>query len=383
MNICLLGASGSIGQQTIDVIDKNPRDFTLVSFSVGYKTRQIGHILKKHPSVTHVYLIDNKKKNYFQKRYPNVSFLSQKDGLETIITASRNDMVVNALVGFAGLVPSIYALENDKLLALANKESLVVGGELINDLLKQGKGKLYPIDSEHSALWKCLKVNDRNVKRLVLTASGGAFRKLSRDELINVTPEDALKHPTWMMGKKITIDCATMMNKTFELIEAYYLFGFKSDKLAVQLHDESYLHSFVEYNDGLLRGEINKPDMRNPIKFALYEGNIPFETKVFNSLDDLDGLHFHEFSLERYPVISFAKKVINRRGTLGAIINASNEVAVNAFLNHKIGFLDIERIVELATKKMPYIIHPSLETLIEVDKNTRDYVNKLIEKGVD
>ena len=379
MRICLLGASGSIGQQTIDVIDKNPRDFTLVSFSVGYKTRQIGHILKKHPSVTHVYLIDNKKKNYFQKRYPNVSFLSQKDGLETIITASRNDMVVNALVGFAGLVPSIYALENDKLLALANKESLVVGGELINDLLKQGKGKLYPIDSEHSALWKCLKVNDRNVKRLVLTASGGAFRKLSRDELINVTPEDALKHPTWMMGKKITIDCATMMNKTFELIEAYYLFGFKSDKLAVQLHDESYLHSFVEYNDGLLRGEINKPDMRNPIKFALYEGNIPFETKVFNSLDDLDGLHFHEFSLER----SFAKKVINRRGTLGAIINASNEVAVNAFLNHKIGFLDIERIVELATKKMPYIIHPSLETLIEVDKNTRDYVNKLIEKGVD
>ena len=380
--ICLLGASGSIGRQTIDVIDKNPRDFTLVSFSVGQKTRQIGPILKKHPSVTHVYLIDNKKKKYYQQKYPDIKFLSKEDGLEKIITASDNDMVVNALVGFAGLLPSIYALENNKLLALANKESLVVGGELINDLLKQGLGKLYPIDSEHSALWKCLKVDDKNVKRLVLTASGGAFRNLSREELNDVTPEDALKHPTWRMGNKITIDCATMMNKAFELIEAYYLFGFKSDRLAVQLHDESYLHSFVEYNNGLLRGEINKPDMRNPIKFALYEGNIPFETQIFNSLEDLDNLHFHDFNLERYPIVRFAKKVIDRRGTLGAIINASNEVAVNAFLNHKIKFLDIEKIVELASKKMPYIVHPNLETLIDIDRKTRDFVNKLIERGV-
>ena len=369
--ICLLGASGSIGVQTLDVIRKNPNDFVLTSFSVGHKTRHIAPILKKHQEVSHVYLIDNKKKKYYQNRYPNITFLSEEDGLEKIIYLSNNDMVVNALVGFAGLVPSIVALEHNKLLALANKESLVVGGELINNLLKEGKGKLYPIDSEHSALWKCLKVDNQNVKRLVLTASGGAFRKLSREELKNVTPEDALKHPTWNMGAKITIDCATMMNKTFELIEAYHLFGFKSDKLAVQLHDESYLHSFVEYKNGLMRGEMNKPDMRNPIKFALYEGLIPFDTQTFYSLDELKGLHFHDFSLERYPIISLAKKVIDVGGSLGAIINASNEVVVNAFLNHKIAFLDIETIINQVVKRTEVIKHPTLEELIEVDQKVR------------
>ena len=378
--ICLLGASGSIGRQTIDVIEKNPQDFVLVSFSVGNRTRCISTILKRHPSVTHVFLLDSKKRKYYQRRYPKVTFIS--DDLSSLITLSDNDMVVNALVGFAGLVPSVKALENDKILALANKESLVVGGELINKLLKQRKGKLYPIDSEHSALWKCLKVDDKNVKRLVLTASGGAFRKLNREQLKDVTPEDALNHPTWRMGNKITIDCATMMNKGFELIEAYYLFGYKSDKLGVQLHDESYLHSFVEYNDGLFRGEINKPDMRNPIKFALYEGNIPFETKTFSSLDNLKHLHFHEFVPERYPLVGLAKEVIDKRGNLGAIINGSNEVAVNAFLNHEISFLDIEKIIFSAVKDMKYIPNPSLNQLIKTDKDVREYAKKLIKKGV-
>ena len=376
--ICLLGASGSIGRQTIDVIEKNPQDFVLMSFSVGQRTRCISSILKKHPTVTHVYLIDKKKRNYYQKKYPNVTFLSSN--LKEIITLSDNDMVVNALVGFAGLLPSVYALENNKILALANKESLVVGGELINKLLDEGHGKLYPIDSEHSALWKCLKVNDKKVKRLVLTASGGAFRNLSREELKDVTAEDALKHPTWRMGNKITIDCATMMNKGFELIEAYYLFGYKSDKLGVQLHDESYLHSFVEYEDGLLRGELNKPDMRNPIKFALYEGNIPFETVTFNSLSDLKGLHFHEFIPERYPMVSLADILIKRRGNLGAIINGSNEVAVNAFLKHQISFLDIERIVFSAVNNVKYIAHPDLNDLLTSDKFAREYANKLVKE---
>lgn len=380
--ICLLGASGSIGVQTLDVIYKNPQEFVLTAFSVGHKTRHIAPILKKNPFVSHVYLIDDKKKKYYQNHYPNITFLSQKDGLENIITLSDNDMVVNALVGFAGLVPSIVALENNKLLALANKESLVVGGELINKLLKEGKGKLYPIDSEHSALWKCLKVDDKNVRRLILTASGGAFRKLSRNELETVTAEDALKHPTWRMGAKITIDCATMMNKTFELIEAYYLFGFKSDKLAVQLHDESYLHSFVEYENGLYRGEINKPDMRNPIRFALFEGNIPFQTETFHSLNDLKGLHFHDFSLERYPIISLAKEVIDRGGSLGAVINATNEVAVNAFLKGQIKFLDIEKIVHIAIEKINFIKHPNLEQLLYIDAKTRKFAAELIKKGV-
>ena len=377
MKICLLGASGSIGKQTLDVMNKHRDDFTLSSFSVGNRTRCISNIIKKFPEVTHIYMIDKSKAKAYQKKYPHIVFLSG-DRLNELITKSDNEMVVNALVGFAGLTPSICALENNKILALANKESLVVGGEIINKLLKEGKGELYPIDSEHSALWKCLKVDDSNVNKLMLTASGGAFRKLSLKELENVTAEDALKHPTWKMGNKITIDCATMMNKAFELIEAYYLFGYKSDKLGITLHDESYLHSYVSYNDGLLRGEISKPDMRNPIKFALYKGNIPFKTQVFSSLDDLKGLHFHDFDIKRYPLVSLANLVIDNGGTYGAIINASNEVAVNAFLNGQIKFLEINEIINKAVEEMPYIKHPTLSQIIDVDKQTRRFASSLI-----
>lgn len=379
MNICLLGASGSIGRQTIDVINKNPNDFTLVSFSVGKRTRCISNILKKHKSVTHICIQDEKTAKKYQKKYPNITVFHDENGLNQLIEESNNEMVVNALVGFVGLVPSITSLENNKLLALANKESLVVGGEIINQLLKEGKGKLFPIDSEHSALWKCLKVEDEGVKKLHLTASGGAFRNLSLNELKNVTPEDALHHPTWKMGEKITIDSATMMNKAFELIEAYYLFGYQNDKLSVTLHDESYLHSYVEY-DGYFRGEINKPDMRNPIKFALYQGNIPFQTQVFTSLSDLKGLTFHEFDIDRYPIVRYAYEVIKKRGNLGAIINASNEVAVHAFLEHKISFLMIEEIVSQCVKNIKYEKNPSLDELIKCDRETRGFANKLIEE---
>lgn len=377
MRICLLGASGSIGKQTLDVMKKNRGDFSLSSFSVGKRTRCISNIIKHFPEVSHIYMIEKSKAKYYQKKYPHIVFY-YGDDLNKVITESDNEMVVNALVGFAGLLPSITALEHNKILALANKESLVVGGEIINKLLSEGKGSLYPIDSEHSALWKCLKVDDANVEKLYLTASGGAFRKLSLKELESVTAEDALKHPTWKMGNKITIDCATMMNKCFELIEAYYLFGYKSDQLGVTLHDESYLHSYVLYKDGLNRGEMSKPDMRNPIKFALYMGNIPFKTQVFSSLGDLKGLHFHTFDIRRYPLVGYADLVISKQGTYGAIINASNEVAVNAFLKGKIKFLDIDKIIKLSVDNMPYIKHPTLQQIIEVDKKTRSYASKLI-----
>ena len=385
MKILLLGASGSIGSQTIDVINKNPQDFTLVGFSVGYRSRCIGSILKKHKGVTHVYLRDKKKVNYYSTRYPQVKFLNEKDNkIEDLINLVDSDMVVNALVGFSGLIPSITALKNNKKLALANKESLVVGGELINDLLKEGHGELFPIDSEHSALWKCLKVDDKNVKKMMLTASGGAFRKLNRSQLENVTASDALNHPTWVMGAKITIDCATMINKCFEIIEAGYLYNYPYSKIGVTLHDESHLHSYLIYNDGLMRGEISKPDMRNPIKFALYEGKIPFTTQSFSSLEDLKGYHFHEFDPNRYPLVPLAGTVLTKKGTYGTVLNRSNEVAVQAFLKGDIQFLDIERIVFKCMKEHKNIIHPSLENIIQVDdeinKKATSLVNK-IKKG--
>ena len=382
MKICLLGASGSIGKQTLDVINKNPRDFELVAFSVGHRTRSISGILNKHKKVTDVYLLDKKKVKYYQDRYPKVRFFA--DDITRVISDSDNEMVVNALVGFVGLIPSITTIKSHKKLALANKESLVVGGDIINSLLKEYNGKLYPIDSEHSALWKCLKVDSKDVDKLILTASGGAFRNLSRDELKNVTPEDALKHPTWKMGNKITIDCATMVNKAFEIIEAGYLFKFSSLRVGVTLHDESYLHSYVSLKSGGFRGEISKPDMRNPIKFALYEGNIPFKTAYFDSLDDLKGLHFHEFDINRYPIIKTAKSVLRRRGNLGAIFNRSNEHAVNAFLNHRIKFLDIEKIIKYCMKNIEYIPHASLEEILETDRKTQtvaEYCVMILEKG--
>lgn len=376
--LCLLGASGSIGQQTLDVINKNREDFTLVSFSIGHQTRKISPIIKKHPSVKSICVLSKDKCKEYQKKYPHIKFYYGDEGLLSLINDDI-DMVVNALVGFVGLRPTLYALEQNKTVCLANKEALVVGGELVNKLLSEGKGTLYPIDSEHSALKKCLMVDDENVDKLVLTASGGAFRNLTRNQLTNVTKEDALKHPNWKMGNKITIDCATMVNKAFEIIEAHYLFGYPYEKIGVKLHDESYVHSYVQYNDGLLRLDISKPDMRNPIKLALYGFNIPFNTKVVASLDSLTQFHFHDFDIKRYPVIKYAEKVIKNKGGYGAVFNAANEVAVYAFLNDQIPFLAIEKIIDdcMANYKNEKI--ENYNKLVEIDAKTRQIARKMIE----
>lgn len=382
MNICVLGISGSIGKQTLDIIEKYPDCFTLVSFSVGKHTRSISSILRKHPTVTHVFMLDNQSAKYYREKYPNVTFLSKRDGLRTIITLSDCEMVVNALVGFVGLEPSLTALQNNKKLALANKESLVVGGQLINSLLANGHGVLYPIDSEHSTLMKCLMVDSFNVHKLMLTASGGAFRKLKLEDLQDVTIEDALKHPTWKMGKKITVDCATMMNKAFELVEAYHLYGYEPKQLGITLHDESYLHSYVVYNDGEMRGELNRPNMKNPIQFALFECKFPYKTVTFSKLSDLKGLHFHDFDMKRYPLVKYGYEIIEKGGAFGAIVNAANEIAVNAFINHQIGFLDIDKVISYAVKHVKNYQDPDFERLVKVDMRTRRVAKKFIREGL-
>ena len=377
--ICLLGASGSIGSQTLDVMRHNPTDFTLVAFSVGSKTRKITHIINMYPDVKAICIKDKNKVNYYQNKYPNISFYSGDDGLLKLIDTDT-DMVVNALVGFVGLKPTLYALEKDKIVCLANKEALVVGGELVNNILNSGHGKLYPIDSEHSAIKKCLMVDSSNISKVMLTASGGAFRKLNREQLVNVNAEDALKHPTWKMGNKITIDCATMINKAFEVIEAHYLFGCPYNQIGIKLHDESMIHSYIVYKDGSLRLDISKPDMRNPIKLALYEFMTDFKTVSAQSLDQFKDLHFHDFSFKRYPIVKLAKYVIEQKGTYGAVFNASNEVAVNAFLKDEIPFLAIEEIVNKLMKKHQNIVHPSYEQILEIDLKTRQEASEMIKK---
>lgn len=377
--VCLLGASGSIGTQTLDVMLKNPNDFDLVSFSVGKQTRKISSILKRFNNVKAVCIQEHKKLHYFKKKYPHIEFFYGDEGLLKLIDIDA-DIVVNALVGFVGLLPTLHSLELDRMVCLANKEALVVGGELVNKLLKNGNGKLYPIDSEHSALKKCLMVDDQNVEKLVLTASGGAFRKLNREQLKNVTPEDALKHPTWKMGNKITIDCATMINKAFEVIEAHYLFDYPYGKIGIKLHDESMIHSYIIYNDGSLRLDIGKPDMRKPIKLALYEFMTAFDTVTAKSLDQFNEYHFHEFTFERYPIVALAKTVIEQKGTYGAVFNASNEVAVRAFLNHEIPFLAIESIVQKCMDEHKNTKHPNYAKIKQNDEKTRQKANILVKE---
>lgn len=378
MTVCLLGASGSIGSQTIDVMLKNPNDFDLLAFSVGHQTRKIRGTLNRFPNVKAICIQEKTKLSYFKKAYPNITFFYGDEGLLELIRVSNARMVVNALVGFVGLRPTIEALENNKIVALSNKESLVVGGEIINDLLKQGKGKLVPIDSEHVAIAKCLAVQNTDIDKVIITASGGAFRNLSRDQLKDVTPEQALNHPNWKMGKKITIDSATMVNKAFEIIEAHYLFGLPIDKISTILNLNSYVHSLVRYNSGMYRMEVGKPDMRKPIKYALYQGLINYETVVSDDLSKIKNTTFADFNEDRYPIVRLAKKVILEKGTLGAVFNAANEEAVYAFLDHKIPFLGIEEIINQCVNEHKIIKKPNYDTLKKIDLSTRARVKELV-----
>ena len=381
MTVCLLGASGSIGQQTIDVMLKNPNDFDLFAFSVGKRTRYIKGILRHFPHIKAVCVQDKKSYNYYQKQYTGITFYYGDEGLNQLIETSNAQMVVNALVGFVGLKPSITALENNKILCLANKESLVVGGEIINNLLKEGKGKLYPIDSEHVAIAKCLAVDNTNVDKIIITASGGPFRNLRRDQLENITPEQALAHPNWKMGKKITIDSATMVNKTFEVIEAYYLFGYDFKNIEIKINYNSYVHSIVRYNNGTYRADVGKPDMRVPIKYALYQGLTNYQTVTVDNLDKIKNTSFGEFDINRFPIVNVANKVMKEKGTLGATFNASNEEAVKAFLNHQIPFLGIERIINACLKKQKSVKNPTYEDLKKADISARLLAKQMILKG--
>jgi 1-deoxy-D-xylulose-5-phosphate reductoisomerase len=375
--LCLLGASGNIGTQSLDIIEKDPASFSLVAISVGHQVDKIEGLLTRFPSIQFVCVIEESDAKTLQKAHEKLHVFWGDDGLKSLISESGCEMVENALVGFSGLVPSLCALQNNKILCLANKESLVVGGDFINRLLKQGKGRLYPIDSEHVALAKCLgKVNRSDVEELVITASGGAFRKLGRSELTNVTPEMALNHPTWKMGPKITIDSATMMNKGFEVIEAHYLFDWPVDRIEVVLHDESEVHSALLLKDGTYVAEVNKPDMHGPISYALYEAKKPYEVEREKHLADFGPYHFHQFDGERYPAVGMCLDALKEGGTALAILNAANEEADHLFLSGRIPFLEIEKVCGLALRNIPNIMKPTLRDVLTADSLTRIYIHR-------
>lgn len=346
MDLVILGASGSIGTQTIDVIKNNEKKWTLKGFSVGNKTFYVDEILKEFKDVNSICLKNKKDYLNYKNKYPSIKFFYGDKGLIKLIKYNKNATILNALVGFVGLKPSIVSLKLNRTLLLANKESLVCGGNLINKILKR-KGKIYPIDSEHVAIAKCLyNENISDVNEIIITASGGPFFNLNREELKNVTLKDALNHPTWKMGNKITIDSATMMNKTFELIEAYYLFGIDFDKIKAIVNRKSLVHGLVKFNDGRIKLNVGENLMKYPILYALNLGKPNDDTFNDIELNTYDRYEFFNLSKKRFPLLNYAEKVVKSSKNEGVVLNAINEECVQAFLNSKINFIDIENIID-------------------------------------
>lgn len=381
--LVLLGASGSIGIQTIDIIQQHPDLFELVSFGVGKNIEKAKEYLNLFPSIQMISVQLEEDAIELQKDYPNKTILFGEKGMEEIVSQDNYDVLVNALVGFAGFLPTLKAIQTHHNVALANKETLVCGGELINRALKEHGCELYPIDSEHSAIWQSLRGNKKEqVKRLLITCSGGSFRNKTRDELKDVTVEQALAHPNWSMGSKITIDSATLMNKGFEVIEAHWLFDIPYENISVLMHPESVVHSAVEYVDHSVIAQLGAPDMRLPIQYALtYPDRYDYQLDTPLDLTKLGTLHFDAPDTTRFPLLALAFECGKKGGNLNAVMNAANEVANAAFRNHEISFLKIEEIVMSAVEHVQFQELNTVQDVIDADAWGREYAMQMV-KGV-
>ena len=372
--IAILGASGSIGTNTLNVLRNHQDKFSLVAFSVHSKVDLIEQILKEFKDVEIVGVRSLEEVSELVNKYKKVRFVEKEEGLFAVATSSC-DVLVSALGGFVGLAPTIKAIEHKKDIALANKETLVAAGEIVMKKAKENNVKITPIDSEHSAIFQCLQGNPhKSIKRLIITASGGSFRDKTRAELEGVSVKQALSHPNWSMGAKITIDSASMMNKGLEVIEAHWLFDLPFSKIDTIMHRESVIHSMVEYEDTAVMAQLGTPDMRLPIQYALtYPSRLPLESEPLDLLK-LSTLHFEPLSFERFPLLKLAYEVGEKGGNLPAIMNGANEAAVAMFLEEKISFLEIEEYVHKAVHDLEFIAHPTLEEVIASDKKARAYV---------
>ncbi len=373
--IVLLGASGSIGVQTLDVIRQHPDRFELTAFGVGRNIDRCREILHEY-DVPVFSVQEEADAELLRTEYPGKTVLSGEEGMKTLASRDDYDILVNALVGFAGFMPTLAALESGHDVALANKETLVVGGELIDRTLKRTGRKLLPIDSEHSAIFQCLQGNRReDVARLIITASGGSFRNKTREELKDVTVEQALAHPNWSMGAKITIDSATMMNKGFEVIEAHWLFSLPFERITVLMHDESMIHSMVEYRDHSFMAQLGSPDMRLPIQYALtWPERLDLEQDHVFDLGEIGTLHFRHPDTERYPLLKLAYEAGQTGGTLPAVMNGANEEANLAFREGRLSFTGIEDMIIGASAVHEVREVQDVNDLIEADAWARSYV---------
>lgn len=380
--VVVLGASGSIGKQAIEIIKRYPEEFELVKVSVGHNLKELLDILEEFQSINEVAILNEEFIEELEYGFSEIKFNHSSEGIIELLDNNDYDIVINGIVGFAGLLPSIKTIENNKILALANKETMVVAGDIVNEKLKQHPlAKIIPVDSEHCAIFQCLENNNhKDIKRLIISASGGSLKDKTLKELEEVSIAQALNHPNWNMGASITIDSATMFNKALEIIEAHHLFNVPYDQIEVVIHPQSIVHSMVEYKDSSILAQLSKPDMKSPILYALsYPNRLNF---IDSSLDfsQIINLKFEPVDLERFEAIDIAFKVGRLGNSFPCVLNASKEVATQAFLNSEISFLDIIYLVKAALKNHRMIENPSLNQLIKIDELTRIYVRTLIEK---
>ena len=379
--ISILGSTGSIGTQTLDVVRKNPDKFKVIAISANSSVDLLlEQIIEFKPKYVAVYNEDSAKK--LKEKIPsniNIEVLSGMEGLEKISSLDEIDVLLTAIVGMIGLVPTLCAIRNGKTIALANKETLVTAGKLVMSEAKKYNVDILPVDSEHSAIFQCLNgEKNKNIEKIILTASGGPFRGKNKEELLNVTKNEALKHPNWNMGRKISIDSSTLMNKGLEVIEAKWLFDVDYKDIDVVIHPQSIIHSMVQFNDSSIIAQMGCPDMRLPIQYAL-----TYPDRMLNDFERMDFTKFSKLTFEKpdldtFPCLKLAFDCLKMGGTYCTVLNASNEVLVNEFLEDKIGFYDIPYYIEKTLQAHNSIENPTLEEILEVDRWAREYVKKSI-----
>ncbi len=369
--ILLLGASGSVGQQAISVIEKFPQHFQLVSASIGYNISVIPNLIN-NLGVKNIYVIKEEDKINLEKQFPKISFFSSKTGIVDFIKKSKYNFAINALSGIFGLRPTLTIIEQKKPLALANKESLVVAGHLIMRALKKSKSQLLTLDSEHSAIWQILqKETFSKINFVILTASGGPFLYKDIADFKNITIKEALNHPTWNMGKKILIDSASMMNKVFEVYEAKWLFNLSLSQIKVMIEPNSFLHGGVQFIDGSLHWELSRPTMILPIEYAMFYPERQANPIKPLKIEDFNKLKFLKLEEKRYPLFFIGTAYLDQELSWPVVLNAANEMAVALFLEGKITFVEITTIIKEHLQEHQPIAFPALSEIETIDKNIR------------
>ncbi|CCY80748.1 1-deoxy-D-xylulose 5-phosphate reductoisomerase [Prevotella sp. CAG:1185] len=379
--IAILGSTGSIGTQALQVIDEHPDLFEAYCLTANNRVKELAEQARRYNPAAVVIANEDKYEELksLLSDMPDIKVYAGKQAIDEIVEAGPIDMVLTAMVGFAGLSPTIHAIKAHKKICLANKETLVVAGELICELSKKYRAPIIPVDSEHSAIFQSLVgEGDNEIEKILLTASGGPFRNFTKEQLATVTKADALKHPTWHMGAKITIDSATMMNKGFEVIEAKWLFGVPADKIQVLIHPQSIVHSAVQFVDGAVKAQLGVPDMRLPIQYAL-----TYPDRIHLSEGRLDlfkqPLEFFEPDLDKFRCLALAFEAIKKGGNMPCIVNAANEIVNRGFLEDKCGFMQMSDIIEKTMNQVSFSSTPDYDTYINTDAEARRVATELLE----